>query len=167
MSSLVKTVLADLEHEFGGTRKMLERVPMDKLDFKPHEKSFSLGRLASHLTDLARLGAAMVTITDFKFDAPESAPTPIPATREEFLSLWDQRAESLKALLAKATDEELGEVWTASYGGHVVIQMPRIAALRNVLINHMIHHRGQLSVYYRLTGVPLPGLYGPSADEPR
>lgn len=167
MSSLVSTALADFDQELNSTRRMLERVPADKLDYRPHDKSFTLGRLARHLTDLPRLAAAILTTTDFKFDAPAGGSSKEPATSDEFLALWDERVAALKPLLEKATDDELKVVWTASSHGHVVMQLPRIAALRGVVINHMIHHRGQLSVYYRLAGVPVPGLYGPSADEPR
>lgn len=167
MKSLVTTALTDLDYELANTRRMLERVPADQLDFKPHEKSFALGKLAKHLTDLAHLACAILTTKDFSFDAAPSQPSPDPSSAKEFVELWDERVGTFKSLLEKASDEDLMTVWTATSHGHTVIQKPRIEALRTVFINHTAHHRGQLSVYYRLTGVTVPGMYGPSGDELR
>lgn len=164
MSTLVKTVLADLEAEFANTRRMLERIPSDQLDFKPHEKSWTLGQLANHVTDFPYWGEFTLASTGLNFDEPWPAKAQ-PANREQFLTQWDERVAAFLPLLAKATDEDLQATWTATAGGHPVIQMSRIAVLRGMVLNHMIHHRAQLSIYFRLTGVPLPGLYGPSADE--
>ena len=108
----------------------------------------------------------MVTVdtTELNFDDP-FPPKEIPTTTAAYLALWDAEVAKCKARLATVTDEELGVVWSAKAGGQVVMAMPRIAVLRGVVVNHMIHHRGQLIVYLRMLDVPVPGLYGPSADE--
>jgi CTP:molybdopterin cytidylyltransferase MocA/uncharacterized damage-inducible protein DinB len=164
MSTLSTMVLADLDAEFANTRRMLERIPADRLDFAPHEKSWSLGKLANHVCDFPLWGTITLTSTGLNFDEP-MPPSPVPTQPEEFLARWDERVTAFTGLLAKATDDDLHVIWTATAGGHPVISMSRIAVLRGMVMNHMIHHRAQLSVYYRLTGVPVPGLYGPSADE--
>lgn len=164
MSNIADLVLADLDHEFSNTRRMLERVPSDKLDYTPHEKSFSLGRLANHITDMPALGLSVVTRPGFAFDAPRPAVTPA-TTPEQFVARWDERVAALKEALGKASDEDLKAVWKATAGPRTVVEAPRIAVLRGMVLSHMIHHRAQLTVYYRINDVPLPGLYGPSADE--
>lgn len=164
MSKIADLVLADLDHELSNTRRMLERVPSDKLDYTPHEKSFSLGRLANHITDMPALGLSVVTLPSFAFDAPRAAVTPA-TTPEQFVARWDERVAALREALGKASDEDLKAVWKATAGPRTVVEAPRIAVLRGMVLSHMIHHRAQLTVYYRINGVPLPGLYGPSADE--
>lgn len=164
MSHLLQTVLGDLDHEFANTRRILERLPEAQLDFTPHEKSFTLGKLARHLCDFPWWAIVTVDTTELNFDNP-FPPQETPTTKAGFLALWDAEVAKCKARLDSVTDEELGVTWSAKAGGQVVMAMPRIAVLRGVVVNHMIHHRGQLTVYLRLLGVPVPGLYGPSADE--
>lgn len=164
MPTLAQTALADLESEFASTRRMLERIPSDKLEFRPHEKSWTLGQLATHLLDFPQWGQVILTSTGMSFD-DSGPPKTQPTNREEFLALWDERVAAFLPVLASVTDDAMQVVWTATAGGHPVIQMPRVAVMRGMVLNHMIHHRAQLSIYYRLTGVPMPGLYGPSADE--
>jgi CTP:molybdopterin cytidylyltransferase MocA/uncharacterized damage-inducible protein DinB len=162
--SLVHTALADVEHEIANTRKMLERLPEAQLDFTPHEKSWPLGKLANHLTDFGMWGAVTITTSELDFEQPmprEAAPT----TTEGFLAQFDARIDGFRQALATVTDEQLMETWTMRSGARVMMAMPKLAVLRGMVISHMIHHRAQLTIYYRLLGVPVPGLYGPSADE--
>jgi uncharacterized damage-inducible protein DinB len=163
-SSLFQTALGDLEHEFQQTRRMLERVPQDQLDFAPHPKSWPLAKLARHLCDFPEWALFTLQSTGLNFDEP-MPPKQIPTDAREFVALWDTQVAAFKAVLPTITDEDLHVEWKATAGGHVVIGGPRVTILRNMVVNHMIHHRAQLSIYYRLVGVPLPGLYGPSADD--
>lgn len=164
MTALTHPALMDLEHEFASTRRMLERLPDDRLDFSPHPKSWALGKLATHLLDPPLWAQMTCTTTGLDFDAP-MPPKAVPSTTGEFLRLWDERVAECRATLATMSEEALQVMWQATAGGHVVMRMPRIAVLRSMVLNHMIHHRAQLSIYYRLLDVPMPGLYGPSADE--
>lgn len=162
--TLAATVFADLEHELASTRTMLSRVPAAHLDYSPHPKSWSLRKLATHLTDMPNYGLITITTSELAFDGTRP-PTPELHTAEEFVALFDSHVTAFRAALAAATDEALQATWTATFGGQVVMAMPRVAVLRNMVVNHMIHHRAQLSIYYRLLDVPLPPLYGPTADE--
>ncbi len=162
--SLVQSALADLDHEMAQTRKMLERVPEAHLDFTPHPKSWPLQKLANHLTDFGLWGAVTITTSELDFAQPmprEAAPT----TAAGFVAQFDARLADFKKALATVTDEQLGETWTLRMGAHVIMAEPKLSVLRTTVISHMIHHRAQLTIYYRLLGVPVPGLYGPSADE--
>lgn len=161
---LQQTALMDLDHEFASTRRMLERLPDDRLDFTPHPKSWELGKLATHLLDPPLWAQVTCETTELDFDTP-MPPKDTPTTTADFVRIWDERVAACKATLAGMSDEALQVMWQATAGGHVVMRMPRIAVLRSMVINHMIHHRAQLSMYYRLLDVPMPGLYGPSADE--
>ncbi|QJR37558.1 DinB family protein [Gemmatimonas groenlandica] len=162
--SLVQSALSDLDHEMAQTRKMLERVPEAHLDFTPHPKSWPLQKLANHLTDFGIWGT--VTITTSELDFAEPTPrSEVPTTAAGFVAQFDARLADFKAALATVTDEQLGETWTLRMGPQVLMAMPKLSVLRTSVISHMIHHRAQLTIYYRLLGVPVPGLYGPSADE--
>ncbi len=164
MSALLHTALMDLDHEFASTRRMLERLPDDRLDFTPHAKSWALGKLATHLLDPPLWAQVTCQTTELNFDTP-MPPKEVPTTTADFVRVWDERVAECKAALATMTDADLQVTWKALAGGHVVMSMPRIAVLRSMVLNHMIHHRAQLSMYYRLLDVPMPGMYGPSADE--
>jgi uncharacterized damage-inducible protein DinB len=162
-----QALIGEFDHEMANTRKALERVPDDKFDWKPHAKSFSMGALAGHLAFMA--GWAKVTIEDAQFDVNppggQQVQQPPMKTRAEVLANFDKGvAEARKALLA-ATDENLMKPWSLLNGGKAIFTMPRIAVLRSMIMNHMVHHRGQLTVYLRLNDLPVPALYGPSADE--
>lgn len=161
---IATTVLADLDHELASTRKMLARIPAAHLDFTPHEKSWTLRKLATHLLDFPLWGQVTLQTTTLDFGAPQP-PKPVLSTADDFVALWDERVVAFRAALDEASDADLQVTWTATVGDQVVMSMPRIAVLRGMVINHMIHHRAQLSIYFRMVGVPLPGLYGPSADE--
>ena len=167
MSNTIKHVaLGDLENELAGTRRVLERVPDEHLGWKPHEKSFTLGELATHVTNLLYWQLGIVTSDEFDLaTVPPPDPSQILKSRGALLERWDQNVAALRPALDAADDESLMRRWTLRKGEHVVMALPRVAALRTVGISHLIHHRAQLTVYLRQVGAPVPGLYGPSADE--
>ena len=154
----------DLEHELASTRRLLERVPDEHWDWTPHEKSMALGQLAAHVAQLPRFGEMMLMRdgVDAVKDIPRTTP---PANNQELLQRFDEAAQALRAAVAGTTEEGWKQTWTLSAGGQVWREFPRAVALRTMAISHIIHHRAQLSVYLRLLDVPVPGLYGPSADE--
>lgn len=165
--ALKDALLPEFDLEMASTRKMLERVPEDAFDWKPHAKSMTLGRLATHLAQIPIWGSRALTTEAFDFAPPSGAPAPVPQlpSRAAILALFDENVAGTRAALAQAADAEMGKPWSLLRGGSVVFTMPRIAVLRSMLFSHSIHHRGQLSVYLRLRDVPVPGMYGPSADE--
>jgi uncharacterized damage-inducible protein DinB len=149
------------------TRKTLERVPEDKFAWKPHEKSFSMVALATHLATLPSWGADVIQRDSIDV-APEGAPPPKnePAKSVgDLLERFDRNVATTRAALAAASDEDLLKMWTLLKGGKTVFSLPRVAALRSFVMNHNVHHRAQLGVYLRLNDVPVPSIYGPSADE--
>jgi uncharacterized damage-inducible protein DinB len=160
-------LLPEFDHEMANTRKTLERVPEDKFAWKPHEKSFSMVALATHLATLPSWGA--ITIQQDSFDvAPEGEPPPRnePAKSvKDLLERFDRSVATTREALAAASDEDLFKTWTLLKGGKTVFSLPRVAALRSFVMNHNVHHRAQLGVYLRLNDVPVPSIYGPSADE--
>jgi uncharacterized damage-inducible protein DinB len=166
--ALSEALLLDFDAEMANTRKTLERVPVEKSDWKPHEKSMALGRLARHVAELPSW-AAMTITTDSLDIAPPGAPPyqpPPPArSQEELLGLFEKSAAEARAAIAGASDEHLRENWSFLFGGKTVFSMPRLSVVRLTVLNHLIHHRAQLGVYLRLNGIPVPALYGPSADE--
>lgn len=162
--SLAQSLLPELDHEMSGTRRVLERVPLERYDWAPHAKSFSLGRLANHLAGLPRWGSIALTTKEFDLAQGGTAPSDF-RTREELVAGFDRNLAATRTALAGTSDEALHEAWTLRNGTHPIFTLPRLAALRNLVLNHNVHHRGQLTVYLRLLDVPVPGLYGPSADE--
>lgn len=162
-----QALLPEFDHEMANTRKALERVPEDKFGWKPHEKSMTLGRLATHVAELA--GWVPTTLERESLDlAPPGAPAYQPQTagsRAELLESFDKNVAAARAVIGGAADAQWMVPWTLLVGGKTMFSMPRIAVLRGMVMNHMIHHRGQLAVYLRLNDVPVPALYGPSADE--
>lgn len=165
MSTIAENVLTDLAAEIANTRLMLERVPADRLEFTPHEKSWPLQKLASHLTDFPMWGEMTLTTDVLDLEEPFPPQPPMPTSASGFLAQFDERMAAFTDAMADVTDAQMMEPWTLRNGEQVIMSMPRVAVLRSMVINHMIHHRAQLTIYYRLTGVPVPGLYGPSADE--
>lgn len=148
------------------TRKLLERVPDQDLAWKPHEKSYTLGALAAHLANIPTWVAATLDKDLFDMDAvPEDTRPRQPAARAEVLEVFDRNVLAARAKMTSRTDGELLTPWTLKASGKVVFTMPKVAVLRSFVMNHTIHHRGQLSVYLRLRDVPLPMMYGPTADE--
>jgi uncharacterized damage-inducible protein DinB len=162
--SVTTAFLAEFEHEARTTRRVLERVPADKLAWKPHPKSMSLGRLAMHVAMAPGViyGWALQDETEFG-----GGRTPDPVTTEEILAAHDKSAVTVKQILTTMSDEDVHKVWRAKPkgGGAALFSMPKVALMRNLGMNHIYHHRGQLSVYLRLLDVPVPSIYGPSADE--
>ena len=162
-----QALLPEFDQEFANTRKMLERLPDDKLAWKPHPKSFSMGDLATHIAELP--GWMGVAIEQDSFDmAPPGGPTyqrPQLHSRKEILEMFDKSVPVARAALARATDQQLMGPWSMLKAGQVMFTMPKIAVVRSFLMNHVIHHRAQLGVYLRLNDVLVPGMYGPSADE--
>jgi uncharacterized damage-inducible protein DinB len=160
-------ILSEFDHEMQGTRKTLERIPEDKFDWKPHEKSFSLGKLSQHLAEIP--GWTLETMNLESFDiAPPGAPPPRAEplkTCREILEKFDKGVSNARAAIAAATDESFFVPWSLLMGGKTVLTLPRVAVLRSFVLSHAIHHRAQLGVYLRLNNVPVPALYGPSADE--
>ena len=165
--TIAQTMLMEYEMEAAGTRKALERVPDDKLGWKPHEKSMSMGDLATHLAEAP--GWMNVTIEQDSFDvAPpggQSYQRPNVKNRQEILDLFDKNLAKAKESLGKASDAEMMKPWSFMKGGQTMFTMPKVAVVRSFVMNHNIHHRAQLGVYLRLNNIPVPGHYGPSADE--
>jgi uncharacterized damage-inducible protein DinB len=160
--SMMAAVLQEFDSEAKTTRRVLERVPNDKLAWKPHAKSMSLGVLALHVASSPAIicGWAAEGETHFK-----GQPPPSPASTEEILSAHDRSVDTSKEILGRLGDEGLTTTWTGKAGGQTIMTMPKAALVRTLVMNHLIHHRGQLSVYLRLLDVPVPPIYGPSADE--
>jgi uncharacterized damage-inducible protein DinB len=151
----------------GTTRRLLERVPEADLAWKPHEKSFSLGQLAFHLANLPSWASAITERTFIDLaDIGDDGRPKNPTSCADILARFDANVAAARKALGEKMDAELLAPWTLKRGGHEVFTLPRIAALRSFVMNHSIHHRGQLSVYLRLRNVPLPSIYGPTADEP-
>ena len=163
-SAVAQSALADLDHEMANTRRMLERVPEAHLAYTPHEKSWTLGKLAEHLLDFPMFGTVALTTTELDFSKPQPR-AESPKTAAEFVARFDATLAELKQALANSTDADLMATWTMRSGEHVVMALPRIAVLRGMVVSHMIHHRAQLTLYYRALNVSVPALYGPSADE--
>jgi uncharacterized damage-inducible protein DinB len=159
-------MLPEFDHEMANTRKTLERIPEDKLDWKPHEKSTTMRGLATHLSNL--VSWAGLVIEKDQFDAaPEGKPLrtkPVESVQET-LETFDRNVAAARAAIQSASDEHLTKPWTLLAGGRTIFTQPRAGVLRGMIMNHTIHHRAQLSVYLRLNDVPVPALYGPSADE--
>jgi len=161
--SLVDALLPEFDHEMTTTRKLLERVPEEHFDWKPHIKSTSLGGLATHLAGLPNMGK--IALTQAELDIGSAAPRPPASSRAELLKTFDQHVAEVRGILTEKTDGELMAPWTLKREGHTMFSMPKASVWRSFFLNHLIHHRGQLSVYLRLHDVPVPSIYGPSADE--
>lgn len=164
--AIVDALLPEYDHELATTRRLLERVPEAEFGWKPHEKSMTLGQLAGHIATLpwwlsATLAAPFYDVTA----GDKEARLETPASRETLLSDFDQKVSAARASLANTSDAEMLAPWALKSGGHEIFSMPRAAAVRSFVMNHLIHHRGQLSVYLRMKDVPLPSIYGPTADE--
>jgi len=161
---LATAFLAELDNEAKVTRECLSRVPLDKSDWKPHEKSMPMGRLAVHCAEM--FGWTKETLTQDVLDFATADMTPFePKTTEELLAFFDDHIEKAKEILGHTSDETFLTDWTMRNGEQVYFTMPKVAVMRTFVLNHIIHHRGQLSVYLRLNDIPVPSIYGPSADE--
>jgi len=161
--SMSDAFIQEIEQEGKTTRKLLERVPTDKLSWKPHAKSMSLGELAQHVATSPGAIATWALGDSFDFGGADK-PTPSKSTAE-ILASHDQSVTKAKDVAKQLGDSGLGQSWEAKMNGATMFKMPKAALYRSIVINHWIHHRGQLSVYLRLLDVPVPSIYGPSADE--
>ena len=158
------TLFADLGEEFAATRRVLERYPEEHADWRPHEKSMSLAELAAHVASLPHFGEVIARSPVFDFATTPYVP-PTARTRAEILELFDSHATAASESIDALDADSLLANWTMRAGETVYASGPRALYLRRFMISHIAHHRGQLTVYYRLLGVPVPGTYGPSADE--
>jgi uncharacterized damage-inducible protein DinB len=160
--TISEMLLPEFDQEMANTRKILDCVPENQFAWKPHAKSMSLDRLASHVAEMPGWGGYVITQDRLDL-TPEMKPF-IAATKAELMEALDKNIAATRDAIAGATDEHFREVWTLAFGGHTIFALPRTAAFRNMVMSHLIHHRGQLSVYLRLLDVAIPGMYGPSAD---
>lgn len=161
---MAEALLPEFDREMTTTRTVLERVPDDKLDWKPHAKSFSLGELASHIATLPAWGTETINRSELDIGVtPQPAALP---SKAAVLAAFDAHATGARAALVGASDADLMATWTLTRHGKALFSMPKTVVLRSFVFNHLIHHRGQMTVYLRLLNVPVPSLYGPSADEP-
>jgi uncharacterized damage-inducible protein DinB len=158
-------LLPEFDHEMGTTRRLLERTPEAEFAWKPHDKSFSLGQLASHIANIPNWCEAILQNTVFDVATATDTRPRLPESIASLLAQFDKTVVTARAGLASTGDAEMLTPWTFKNADHVVFTMPRIAAIRSFIMNHLIHHRGQLSVYLRLKNVPVPPIYGPTADE--
>jgi uncharacterized damage-inducible protein DinB len=163
---IAQMLLPEFDHEMANTRRLLEVVPAADHGWRPHPKSYTLGDLASHIATLPLW--ARITVERSELDPSSPADASIQrvhfTTVAELLDQFDRNVREARAALAAASDAAMGENWTLKNGAATVFSMPRVAVMRGFVLNHMIHHRGQLTVYLRLRDVPLPSLYGPTAD---
>lgn len=160
-------LIAELQMEGANTRKMLALVPMDKTDYKPHEKSMLMPRLANHIAELPSWIGFTMQSHELDLSTMDYKPV-IPATAEELVAKHDEMMRKAIAVLEAATnDEDFDQMWTLRMGDHVIFSMPKKVVLRSMVFSHIVHHRGQLSVYLRLLDIAIPGMYGPSADDAR
>ena len=164
--ALKDVLLPEFDHEFATTRRLLERVPESEFGWKPHPKSMTLGQLASHIANMPWWCSGTMDASFYDLDADDTeARLDPPESREALLRGFDQKLQKARASVAQATDAQMMEPWTFKKGTDEIFTMPRASVLRSFVMNHLIHHRGQLSVYLRLKDVPLPPIYGPTADE--
>ena len=167
MSRFADAILPEFDHETANTRKVLERVPEDKLDWRPHPKANTIGWNANHLAEI--LGWVEGTLTSLTWDpAPaegERYQAPRLTTRQTILDLFDRNVAAARKAIAAVVDDEVGKSWSLLWTGKPLLTMPRSAMIRSLVLNHLIHHRAILCVYLRLNDVPVPVLYGPSGDE--
>jgi len=161
-----EALLAEFDHEIGSTRRLLDRIPDAQLGWKPHEKSYSLGDLSGHIANLSTWMNRILDSTELDLATVADARPASPSSREDVLQRLEANAKNARARLAEQTDASLLAVWTLKQSGRELFTMPRSSVLRSFVFNHLVHHRGQLTVYLRLQNVPLPSLYGPTADEP-
>ena len=165
--AISQALLPEFDMEYANTRKMLERVPDDKLAWKPHTKSFSMGDLATHLAEIPQWMAMTLEQNSFDIAPPggQHYERPKLKSRKEILEAFDKSTAQARGFLAAASDEKLMQPWSLLKAGQAMFTMPKVAVVRSFLMNHVIHHRAQLGVYLRLNDIPVPGMYGPSADE--
>ena len=163
MPRIVDSMLMEFDQEAITTRKVLERVPGDKLDWRPHEKSMSLGQLALHVAGTPGEVGGLAAMDEI--EAPDFGENPTIGSTEELMAAYEESVKKGRDVLDGMDDKRALSIWRATKNGKELMALPRIAFIRTVMLNHWYHHRGQLSVYLRLLNVPVPSIYGPSADE--
>jgi uncharacterized damage-inducible protein DinB len=163
-NTIASALIAEMEHEAAVTRTCLERIPTEKFDWKPHEKSMSFGRLASHVAEMFAWTPSTMEHAELDFSKMDYKPFE-PKTTEELVEFLDKNVTEAITALRSSTDDRFMENWTMRNGEQIYFTMPKVAVMRSFIMNHIIHHRGQLSVYLRLNDIAVPSIYGPSADE--
>ncbi len=166
---IAQQLLPEFDHEMATTRTLLARVPDAGASWRPHAKSMSMGELAQHIVNVVRLAHPIVHAPAFDFAAPEAQPyrSPKYESTAALLEMFDRNVGIAREAIGAAADAAMGEGWTLRAGPKTIMALPRGATLRTLILSHIIHHRGQLSVYLRLNDVPVPAIYGQSADETR
>lgn len=163
--AIKEALIAEFKHETSLTKKMLERLPSDKKDWKPHEKSMSAGRLATHIAETLKWISSIRHIDDFDFMKDYDFKQQVAESQEELMQLFQTNLENAINDLSAMSDDDFNKTWTVRRGEQIMMQIPKKVAIRGWGFSHQIHHRGQLSVYLRLLDIPVPGMYGPSFDE--
>ena len=165
--NISQSLLPEFDMEIANTRKTLERVPEDKPDFRPHPKSMTMSRLAGHVGEIPMWATMTLTQDELDMNPPGGTQMQpgVMTTRKELLAKFDDEVKKARAALAATSDEAMMKTWTLKNGGKTVMAFPRVAVMRSFVMNHMVHHRAQLGVYLRMNDVPVPSIYGPSADE--
>jgi uncharacterized damage-inducible protein DinB len=160
-------LLPEFDQEMAATRKCLARIPDGKFSYKPHPKSFDMGALAVHIATMLDWGVVTLQTDSFDYAPVGGEPyvAPVATNNAELLAIFDKAAAAFRAALAATENDAMMKPWSLQGGGHTVFTMPKAAVLRTMIFNHIVHHRGQLSVYLRLCDIPVPAIYGPSADE--
>jgi uncharacterized damage-inducible protein DinB len=163
--TIAEVLLLDFDSEITNTRRTLERIPENDPQWKPHEKSMAIGRLAIHVARLPEFGSRILTTPELNMDNVKF-PSFVFESTAHLLSELERTASAAKEHLAATSDEELQKTWKLSFKGKVLVDAPKVVLYRTMFFNHLVHHRAQLGVYLRLQNIAVPGLYGPSADEP-
>lgn len=165
--AISQSLLPEFDHEMATTRRVLERVPDDRPSFAPHPKSMRLDRLAGHVSEMPWWAEVTLAGSEFDVNPPggPQQPAVTMTSRAGMLADFDARVQRARALLAGTSDAAMLETWSLKAGGQTVLAMPRVAVMRSFVMNHLVHHRAQLAVYLRMNDVPVPSIYGPSADE--
>ena len=165
--SYAETILPEFDQEMASTRKVLERIPDDKLGWKAHPKSNTIGWNANHVADIPNWLAMVLSQPSLDIAPVGGEPYPFPSltTTREILDLFDRNVAAARKAIAAADDEQMGQSWTLLQAGQTLFTMPRSAVVRSMILNHLMHHRAHIIVYLRLNDIPVPGMYGPSGDE--
>lgn len=162
--NIIDGIAGELEFEAKNTRKVLDRIPEAKFGWKPHEKSMTMGKLASHVAEIPQWVKTTLEMEEFNLDPATFKPFEA-KTAKELTQKFDDSVKGALAAMKGVSNESLMKIWRMKSGGKLMVEMPRIAVLRGFVLNHSVHHRGQLTVYLRLNNIPVPAIYGPSADE--
>jgi len=161
----IDAILMELSHEAATTRRLLEHVPAPHLNWQPHQRSMTMGRLATHISEIPGWVSTILDQDGFDIAASNYKPQTAGSVAE-LLEMFDRNMTMAEAAIRRQTMDRLSATWRITKQGQTILEMPRMGVIRSLLLNHLIHHRGQLSVYLRLKDVPLPSIYGPTADTP-